>query len=193
MQGACSGPVPLEMQAAIGNRTAPLQPLAAEQCVLLVDRGGFQILGDGSVWLDNLYIRKVATSRTHRWAFSLLTTGHWDTPYRTTVSITSESKVFALIAPPRVYLTGLRLQGDGVSRVKNSVNGWEYRSVIGLGVAAPTYVSGASRAHGRPCLKNVLMRPEPVSNGRDPSRTGACACIARLVGKATILRSDKAV
>ena len=149
MQGACGGPVPLDVQAAIANGTAPLKPLADNQCLLLVDQGGFQVLGDGNVWLDNLYIRKVATARTHRWGFSLLTAGQWDAPYRTTVSPSTESEPFALIGPPRVYLTGLRLQGDGVHRIQNSSSRWEYQSTIGLGVAAPTYVSGASGSPGR--------------------------------------------
>ena len=142
MQGACGGPVPLEVQAAIANGTAPLKPLADNQCLLLVERGGFQVLGDGNVWLDNLYIRKVATAYTHEWAFSLITTGQWDVPYQATVSTSAASELFALTGPPRVFLTGLRLQGDGVYIVQDSIRGWDYYSAVGIGVHAPTYASG---------------------------------------------------
>ena len=93
MQGACGGPVPMEMKAAVPNRTVPLRPLAANQCLLLVYQGGFQDLGDGSVWLDNLYIRKVTTADNHQWAFSLFTACQWDTEYRLTVSPSTDSEL----------------------------------------------------------------------------------------------------
>ena len=135
----------MDLRSAIANGAVPLQPLATNQCLLLLDRGGLQILGDGSVWLDNLYIRMVVTDFTHSSSFYLITTGQWDVPYRATVSTSAKSELFALTGPPRVFLTGLRLQGDGLFQVEDSTNGWEEHSTSGIGVTAPTYVSGACR------------------------------------------------
>lgn len=177
MQGGCRGPVPVEVEAAVANWTVPLRPLAPYQCLLLVDRGGFQVLGEGSVWLDNLYIRKVSTAATHPKEFSLMTTGQWDAAYQATVSTSAEPEPFALRGPPRVFLTGVRLQGDGVFRIQDSSGGWQYHSAHGIAVAAPTYVSGASSASGCPTFSTLAhAHHHVVPHCRACPVTGAPAC-----------------
>ena len=60
-----------------------------------------------------------------------------------------------------MFLTGLQLQGDGWFRREDSIKGWIYHSAIGIGVAAPTYVSGASGASGRLSFSRLSQSPSP--------------------------------
>lgn len=155
MQGACNRPVPREMREKIPAATAPLRLLAPNQCLLLADQGGFQIFGEGSVWLDNLYIRKVATSFTTEF-FALITTGQVDVPYGTTEVMSPDTQPFAIIGPPQVFLTGLQLQGDDVF-VRDGEDGKALNYTSGVSVHAPTYMSGGFTFLRTPmCALHVL-------------------------------------
>lgn len=124
--------VPAPLAAKVAG--APLQPLAAGQCLLLTDIGGVLILGSGNTWIDNLYVRAVFTGRTPAFAQSLMTTGDFSTQSSTSITSSSSTSDGNM---PNVYLTGVQLQGDNVFERSGEV-----QSVLGLAVAAPTYVSG---------------------------------------------------
>ena len=114
---------------------APLQPLAAGQCLLLTDLGGIQLLGAGNIWLDNLYLRARYTGRTPAFAQSLLTIGN----------IQADAK--AADDPVAAYITGVQIQGDNVFE-----RAGEVQSVLGVTVAAPTFMSGALLNYMFMCL-----------------------------------------
>ena len=124
MQGACDGPVPAALQALVTG--APLQPLAPGQCLLVTDLGGIQLLGSGNIWLDNLYLRARYTGRTPAFSQSLLTIGDLDAAGGTVEE-----------QPLGAYITGVQIQGDNVFE-----RAGEVQSVLGVGVAAPTFMSG---------------------------------------------------
>ena len=129
VQAACEGAVPAPLAAKVTG--APLQALATGQCLLLTDVGGIQILGSGNIWIDGLYVRALYTGRTPAFSQALMTTGAFSSMSTTSSTSTSGGNV------PNVYLTGVQLQGDNVFERSGEV-----QSVMGLGVAAPTYVSG---------------------------------------------------
>lgn len=122
MQGACAQPVPAQLAAKIAG--APLQPLAAGQCLLLTDVGGIRVIGSGKIWIDNLYVRAVYTGRTSVHT-RLISTG-----------ILSDAST-RLGNQPSSYITGVQLQGDNVFERSG-----KELSISGLAVSAPTYVSG---------------------------------------------------
>lgn len=91
VQGSCSAGVPPKTKQAqhIPQLCAPLRPLKNGQCLLWTD-AGLLAVNNSPLWLEGLYVRQEAARRG-----------------------ISEAVIYATGTEAKVYMSEVRLQGDG--------------------------------------------------------------------------------